>query len=205
MKNKKGFTIVELVIVIAVIAILAAVLIPTFSGVIQRANESSALQTVTSAMKTVLAQSLSATIADGTYFCVGDKSGVQYIYEFDNQKMGTDNLYSKTASENILYGKTTDESQKLNTLILPVDGELPSKTDTTLAILTAILGQTVTAADIKPVTNADNTVKALLAANAKYYIDIDLDPGTEAEKIFYVGILTNVDFSKDVVVFTYSK
>ena len=36
--NKKGFTIVELVIVIAVIAILAAVLIPTFSGLIKKAN-----------------------------------------------------------------------------------------------------------------------------------------------------------------------
>ena len=37
--NKKGFTIVELVIVIAVIAILSAVLIPTFSGVIGEANK----------------------------------------------------------------------------------------------------------------------------------------------------------------------
>ena len=36
--NKKGFTIVELVIVIAVIAILAAVLIPTFSNLIKKAN-----------------------------------------------------------------------------------------------------------------------------------------------------------------------
>ena len=36
--NKKGFTIVELVIVIAVIAILAAVLIPTFTGIIKMAN-----------------------------------------------------------------------------------------------------------------------------------------------------------------------
>ena len=36
--NKKGFTIVELVIVVAVIAILAAVLIPTFSGVIAKAR-----------------------------------------------------------------------------------------------------------------------------------------------------------------------
>ena len=36
--NKKGFTIVELVIVIAVIAILAAVLIPTFSSIIKKAN-----------------------------------------------------------------------------------------------------------------------------------------------------------------------
>ena len=36
--NKKGFTIVELVIVVAVIAILAAVLIPTFSGIIAKAR-----------------------------------------------------------------------------------------------------------------------------------------------------------------------
>lgn len=40
-KLKKGFTIVELVIVIAVIAILAAVLIPTFTTLIDRANRSS--------------------------------------------------------------------------------------------------------------------------------------------------------------------
>ena len=37
-KSKKGFTIVELVIVIAVIAILAAVLIPTFSNLVNKAN-----------------------------------------------------------------------------------------------------------------------------------------------------------------------
>lgn len=43
---KKGFTIVELVIVIAVIAILAAVLIPTFSSLIQRARLSADTQAV---------------------------------------------------------------------------------------------------------------------------------------------------------------
>lgn len=37
-RNKQGFTIVELVIVIAVIAILAAVLIPTFTSLLQRAD-----------------------------------------------------------------------------------------------------------------------------------------------------------------------
>ena len=40
--NKKGFTIVELVIVIAVIAILAGVLIPTFSGIVKNAKEENA-------------------------------------------------------------------------------------------------------------------------------------------------------------------
>ena len=46
MKNtsRAGFTIVELVIVIAVIAVLAAVLIPTFSGIVDKANDSKALQ-----------------------------------------------------------------------------------------------------------------------------------------------------------------
>ena len=42
--NKKGFTIVELVIVIAVIAILSAVLIPTFGGIVDKANASAAQQ-----------------------------------------------------------------------------------------------------------------------------------------------------------------
>ena len=49
--NKKGFTIVELVIVIAVIAILAAVLIPTFTGVAEKAQKSAALQNAENAWK----------------------------------------------------------------------------------------------------------------------------------------------------------
>lgn len=52
-QTKRGFTIVELVIVIAVIAILAAVLIPTFAGLIEKANESVDMQLVNQ-MNTVL-------------------------------------------------------------------------------------------------------------------------------------------------------
>ena len=44
--NKKGFTIVELVIVIAVIAILAAVLIPTFSSIIKKAKVNNDVGTI---------------------------------------------------------------------------------------------------------------------------------------------------------------
>ena len=42
--NRKGFTIVELVIVIAVIAILATVLVPTFGGIIEKAQNSKTIQ-----------------------------------------------------------------------------------------------------------------------------------------------------------------
>ena len=53
-QNKKGFTIVELVIVIAVVAILAAVLIPTFASLVKKANLS-ADQVAVKNMNTALA------------------------------------------------------------------------------------------------------------------------------------------------------
>ena len=49
--NSKGFTIVELVIVVAVISILSAVLIPTFSNLIKKANISTDQQAVNSMNK----------------------------------------------------------------------------------------------------------------------------------------------------------
>lgn len=57
MKNtkKRGFTIVELVIVIAVIAILASVLIPTFTNVVNAAKKSNALQQARNAYTDYLA------------------------------------------------------------------------------------------------------------------------------------------------------
>ena len=64
MKNtkKKGFTIVELVIVIAVIAILAAVLIPTFASIVNKANMSADQQAVTNMNKLLLASDKPADI-----------------------------------------------------------------------------------------------------------------------------------------------
>ena len=68
--NRKGFTITELVIVIAVIAILAAVLIPTFSGVITKANESAALQEARNINTEYLAE---------INYAAGDEAGDYYI------------------------------------------------------------------------------------------------------------------------------
>lgn len=52
--RRRGFTIVELVIVVAVIAILAAILIPTFSNLVEKANMSSDQRAVRD-MNTLLA------------------------------------------------------------------------------------------------------------------------------------------------------
>lgn len=45
-KKKKGFTLIELMAVIAIIAILAAVLVPTVSGYIQRAKKTAIITQV---------------------------------------------------------------------------------------------------------------------------------------------------------------
>lgn len=42
-RTKKGFTLIELVVVIAILGILAAILIPVISGFINRANEATDL------------------------------------------------------------------------------------------------------------------------------------------------------------------
>ncbi|HHT86992.1 MAG TPA: prepilin-type N-terminal cleavage/methylation domain-containing protein, partial [Clostridiales bacterium] len=60
---KKAFTIVELIIVIAVIGILAAILIPTFSNMIARANAKAALADARSTLTSYLSENLS--IIDG--------------------------------------------------------------------------------------------------------------------------------------------
>ena len=65
LKTKKGFTIVELVIVIAVIAILAAVLIPTFGGVIEKANKSAVQQAAANALKEVYLLDMEDNDIDG--------------------------------------------------------------------------------------------------------------------------------------------
>lgn len=72
--NKKGFTIVELVIVIAVIAILAAVLIPTFSGVVEKANKTAALEKAKNALTAVLTEN-NGSIGNAHFAVVdGDKT-----------------------------------------------------------------------------------------------------------------------------------
>jgi len=84
--NKKGFTIVELVIVIAVIAILAAVLIPTFTTVIAKSRASAALQTAKNALENVVSDTYG--LGDGTVFAVSEKKGeaAKHFLVYDSTK-----------------------------------------------------------------------------------------------------------------------
>ena len=53
--NKKGFTLVELLVVIVIIGILAAVIVPNVASNIDKANQSAAEQDAAAAYKTMMA------------------------------------------------------------------------------------------------------------------------------------------------------
>ena len=65
-KNNKGFTLVELIVVIAILAVLAAILIPTVSGYIGKAND---------AAKRANAQSV-YTAAQTAYVSIKAETGI---------------------------------------------------------------------------------------------------------------------------------
>ena len=113
--NKKGFTIVELVIVIAVIAILAAVLIPTFSNVIENANEVADLQEARNTMQAYNAHitevNKGQAMADGVVFKV-EKTGTTFVY----YKNELHKFIGKKISE---YG-TDEEEIDISGLVKPL-------------------------------------------------------------------------------------
>ena len=90
MKAKKGFTVVELVIVIAVIAILSAVLIPTFSNLINKANESALQQNITNAYTEYVIDTEGGNIVAKNTVVIADKDSLTAsnvkIYKFNTTK-----------------------------------------------------------------------------------------------------------------------
>ena len=77
MKNKKGFTLVELIVVLVILAILAALLIPALTGYIDKARE----------------QSL---ISEGSLVLTAAQATVSEAYGTGDLKVGTDGAITVT-------------------------------------------------------------------------------------------------------------
>ena len=196
MKNRKGFTIVELVIVIAVIAILAAVLIPTFSGVISKANQSAAQQTAMQAVKSGLLMINTATLpADSLVVVDSDKNAASkpdYGYVYDGNALGAAIALYDNNSNTIKSGLTTG----LNTILVSdkafvydADGNSFSAHELLDAVVTAF-GKTGTLTAIKDATTNEVT---------GYKIVVTAATDTTPEEA--LTIFTSVDMPTNAFVF----
>ena len=99
--NKKGFTIVELVIVIAVIAILAGVLIPTFATVVDKANKSAAMQQAKNAYENYLVEAAEKG-TDNINLCIkveGSKTYYFYVNGGQFDATAHDSCTTSTATD----------------------------------------------------------------------------------------------------------
>ena len=63
-KNKKGFTLAELLIVVAIIAVLVAIAVPVFSAQLEKSKESTDIANIRSAYATLVAKYLEDNAAN---------------------------------------------------------------------------------------------------------------------------------------------
>ncbi len=103
-RNKKGFTIIELVIVIAVIGILAAVLIPTFVNLTNKANEASDNALVNNLNKALKMeeQEPGHKKAETLEGAIIDLENQGYLLENLASKSGKDLLWSQSQNQFLL-------------------------------------------------------------------------------------------------------
>ncbi len=201
MKNRKGFTIVELVIVIAVIAILAAVLIPTFSGVIQRANQSAALQEATSTMKATLAMSQTGVISDNTLFAIGNDKGITNKYRFINNAIEESDFETPLTFVNggSIVGSNETKYDRIiinNTLISSNAWATSGVTKVQAIIKGALNDNNATLTIQAKGTEKSENVALMTDTNASFELKI-----VSGSSTYVLAVYVSSDYAKDIVTF----
>ena len=87
-RTKHGFTLVELIIVIAVIGVLASILIPTFSNVIDKANAKSALSDARNTVTQYLTDSFDKSLPENLVVVI-KKANNYYLYGYNTTGEGS--------------------------------------------------------------------------------------------------------------------
>ena len=94
--NKKGFTLMEMLIVVAIIAVLVAIMIPTFSGILERSRETADIANIRSAY----AEAIVSYLNDGKAVTVTvDATQTENGWKYVDNYIGTDVTVNGTTSE----------------------------------------------------------------------------------------------------------
>ena len=104
-KSRKGFTIVELVIVVGVIGILSGILIPTFVGLTNQANEAALQSNLANAYSMYAAEAVDGKVDEGEYTI--EFKGQNEVSLTLNEKVYEFNATSKKWEENASSTRTT--------------------------------------------------------------------------------------------------
>ena len=92
--NKKGFTIMEMLIVVAIIAVLAAIAIPTFNGALTKSKEAADVANIRAAYAEVQVQILTEDLVSTSYksafeTALGTTSALNYADKYSFNEAGT--------------------------------------------------------------------------------------------------------------------
>lgn len=101
-KNNKGFSLVELIVVIAIMAVLMGVLAPTLIGNIEKSRESKDLQNLDSIRQAVV----SAMAVEGVYAAAVPSSGATNTYTISGTSLSGAPASLQTEFAKIITGDT---------------------------------------------------------------------------------------------------
>lgn len=101
-KNKKGFTLAELLIVVAIIGVLVAISIPIFSNQLRKAR----LATNQANARAAYAAWVAQYIDEGMPYFTGD--GAQYLYDTTTGKISGYHWYARNYGQRIYDPKTNE-------------------------------------------------------------------------------------------------
>ena len=106
LQNKKGFTLMEMLIVVAIIAVLVAIAIPVFNGALTKSKEAADVANVRATYAAILTENKTAPDSKDN-FLKGPDNGTAIVLNYGDDKLAYD---AGTGTITYSATKLTDEN-----------------------------------------------------------------------------------------------
>ena len=116
-RNRKGFTLAELLIVVAIIAVLVAIAIPVFTNQLEKSREATDAANIRAAYAEVMAAALDDPDHDHTASVTKKQTQADWVAELDIAGVSTNDITGGTGTITVQYtaadGKTTIDGNEV--------------------------------------------------------------------------------------------